>query len=310
MRTVLCVLILATSAANACLNVQGVTLDGRIVNQIDRRIVAEFQERMSAEPSSRLVELEESTKLAVDEIDLQELDAVHDVFAGRINDAIAKLTAMEQANPGSYNVAANLGTAYELAGDNVNALKWISEGITRNTDAHFGTEWLHKLILETKIALAADPDFLDKNHVLPFVDSLESNPGFIFVHDGKQRTLEDVSDALVYQLKERMLFVKPTDPVVADLLYCLGQIQARTGILEFAVDILELSREYGFRDLAALELLIEKYKSEIADSWWSPRRYERYIVTAAFVLFAVTAIVLKVLSDRKKLRLKKPPALP
>jgi len=45
----------------------------------------------------------------------------------------------------------DLGTAYELAGKNEPALRWIREGLRRNPNSHKGTEWLHVKILEAKI---------------------------------------------------------------------------------------------------------------------------------------------------------------
>jgi Flp pilus assembly protein TadD len=49
------------------------------------------------------------------------------------------LVEAERLHPGNYQVAANLGTAYELLGDDENALVWIRKGIERNPDSHYGT---------------------------------------------------------------------------------------------------------------------------------------------------------------------------
>ena len=40
------------------------------------------------------------------------------------------------------------------------------ECLKRNAQSHYGTEWLHELILEAKIALAYDPTWLQTHTVL------------------------------------------------------------------------------------------------------------------------------------------------
>ena len=50
--------------------------------------------------------------------------------------------------PGNARVAANLGTALELKGENEEALKWIREGVIRDASEHDGSEWLHARILD------------------------------------------------------------------------------------------------------------------------------------------------------------------
>lgn len=126
------------------------------------------------------------------------------VFAGRFDDAIAVLVQLERDYPGRYATAANLGTAYELAGDVPRALEWIKTGIARNRNSHDGTEWLHVAILECKLKLAKDPAWLRHHHVL---DGCED----------KDRLTREV--ALEYQLNERLYFIKNDDPIMCDLLY-------------------------------------------------------------------------------------------
>jgi len=77
--------------------------------------------------------------------------AVAFVHQGKYSEAIALLQELERRYPGKYQVAANLGTAFELSGDNKQALQWIREGIRRNPKSHEGTEWLHVAILEAKL---------------------------------------------------------------------------------------------------------------------------------------------------------------
>lgn len=74
-----------------------------------------------------LDELESIAKRRVDR-SIDNRIAVALIHLGRVEEAIPILERLERTKPGSYDIAANLGTAYELVGDNENAIKWITEG--------------------------------------------------------------------------------------------------------------------------------------------------------------------------------------
>ena len=57
--------------------------------------------------------------------------AVSLVYVGKTREAVELLEGLESEQPGTYIVAANLGTALELLGRNDEALYWIREGIRR-----------------------------------------------------------------------------------------------------------------------------------------------------------------------------------
>lgn len=127
------------------------------------------------------------------------------LFAGRATDAIAVLLRLEREHPGQYATAANLGTAYELAGNLEEAKLWIAKGMERNQHSHEGTEWLHLAILETKQRLKVDADWLAGHSVL----------------DGAAagRSRAEIAHALEYQLNERLYFIRSNDAVMCDLMY-------------------------------------------------------------------------------------------
>lgn len=267
-------LLLVASTADACTNITGVTLDGDYRMASGESHVDLLRARMLAKPSSKLTTLEggkqDHYELEIDFVanpEAAELDAVRDILTGNYAAAIEKLQALESATPGHYSTAANLGTAYELAGDNQNALHWITEGIKRNEDSHYGTEWLHKKILEAKIALESDPDYLKKNPILPFAESPVQDHQFTFDYEKRKLSRDDLLKALHYQLGERMLFVKPTDPVVADLLYSFAILEANTRVLEPAVELLQLAKEYGYHDTANLDARMARYQQTIDSTW-------------------------------------------
>jgi len=97
--------------------------------------------------------------------------AVALLHTGETQEAIRLLQEVETEHPGAYQTAANLGTAYELAGDNANGLKWIEEGVKRNPDSHGGSEWIHVAILKAKIN-NTNPKWLQEHSILGFENIL------------------------------------------------------------------------------------------------------------------------------------------
>jgi tetratricopeptide (TPR) repeat protein len=228
--------------------------------------------------------------------------AVAKIYLGQYNEAIELLKRLESEKPGQYAVAANLGTVYELSGNNVDALKWIKEAINRNRDSHMGTEWLHAKILEEKIAAGKEQDYFMHHTVLDL--SAEAIQGNIVV-DGQSHSAEDVDKALEYQLEERMQFVKPKEPVVAGLLFDYASVEAATRTLESAEKLLDLSAEYGF-PMEKIQPLIKIYDQKI--TW---RKTKQGLMYSSIGLFAVGLLAylykrgIFVLSskDLKKIRL-------
>lgn len=126
------------------------------------------------------------------------------LYAHRYAAAVEALVALERDFPGKYATAANLGTAYELTGDVESAHRWIKTGIERNPASHEGTEWLHLAILETKQKQQTDAAWLSHHSVL----------------DGHEaRGDAAIEKALVYQLNERLYFIKDRDQIMCDLFY-------------------------------------------------------------------------------------------
>ncbi|WP_137937917.1 tetratricopeptide repeat protein [Chitinivorax sp. B] len=162
--------------------------------------------------------------------------------------AIELLLAIEDKFPDHFRTAANLGTAYELAGSNELALKWIKEGVQRNPQDHQGTEWLHVKILEAKLAMQQQPDWLASHTVtgLDFGKQVKPILPTTIPADflGQPRTLDDYRKALSYQLTERMKLVKPHDAIVADLLFTQADLASLAG-QDNAATLYRSALDYG-----------------------------------------------------------------
>ena len=164
-------------------------------------------------------------------------------------EALKLLETLNILYPNEYKIATNMGTAYELLGDDIAALKWIKQGISLNPQSHHGSEWVHVKILEAKIAAHGDPRWFERSSILglPFrKDGLMANHVFLpTTNTGKPASLLNMIDHVGLQLKERMSLVQPQDPVVANLLFDLSYLLALQKSYENAADVSLLSSLYG-----------------------------------------------------------------
>ena len=108
-----------------------------------------------------------------------------------------------------------------------------------------GTEWLHVRVLEAKLAMNDEPKWLESNSV----SGIDKTGGNLETsatgNRGKKLSLDQVKAALMYQLHERLQFVKPPDAIVGALLLDLGEMLGReppdTG---GALDVFKLASAY------------------------------------------------------------------
>lgn len=164
---------------------------------------------------------------------------VYLIYLGRYKEAKEIYQQIEKDHPGRYSTAANIGTIYELLGQNDSALYWIKRAIQIDPTSHLESEWLHAKILEAKI---------NGDHSV----TSQFLIGASFGNDVKpQTTLNDnelnkLRQAMFYQLEERMSFIKPEDKIVGLLLFELGNITALTRDVTIALRIYDKAVEYGF----------------------------------------------------------------
>jgi hypothetical protein len=146
--------------------------------------------------------------------------AVAWVLTGKSGEGIQLLRDLEKRQPGSAIVAANLGTALELVGSDQEALLWIRESVRRDPDEHQGSEWVHVKILEAKLAMKRDPNWLRSHSVVGWRDGQQ----LLADARGLVRSPMDLIKPISYQLNERTQFVSAPDAVVGDLYLTLGDI--------------------------------------------------------------------------------------
>ncbi len=150
---------------------------------------------------------------------------------GKTNEALQIFKGLYAHYPEEYQIASNLGTAYELHGDNDSALKYIRRGIELNPYDHEGSEWIHVKILETKIKLKEDPAWLKHNSVLQLTEEQKNDP--------------QVCNQLNIQMQERFPFTSPVaDPIMASLFTDLGDLYYNTKSVAIAIICYRAAREY------------------------------------------------------------------
>lgn len=153
--------------------------------------------------------------------------------------AISIYIEIEKMKPGRYSTASNIGTAYELIGDNENALKWIKKSIEIDPKSHYSSEWIHVKILEAKINSEKSINSLSLINTDFGMDSLPKT-------NLSEEALKNLSDGLYYQLNERMSFIKPKDKIVAQLLFDLANITCLLRNEHDGMPTFDKAKEYGF----------------------------------------------------------------
>jgi tetratricopeptide (TPR) repeat protein len=271
----------------ACIWVAGTTKDGTHVTVGGLGPARHLRHYLERELAGRGAKMEVDLRDAKDFTNRNDY-AVALIFQGKYPEAIEVLEQQEKEKPGEYFTAANLGTALELSGRNEEALKWISEGMRRNTNSHEGTEWMHAMILQAKIKAEREPDYFKKHSVLDLnYSQIERNAETLTV-GGVQRDRHDVEGALQYQLQERLQFVKTKDAPVASLLFDYAAITAATHSLEAAKEVLKMAMEFGY-PADRVQPLLARYDRIITIA--SIRQWLIYLSIALFVVvFLIYAV--------------------
>jgi tetratricopeptide (TPR) repeat protein len=160
------------------------------------------------------------------------------ILSGQYQKAIDFYLQLETLAPNRYSTASNIGTAYELVGQNENALEWINRAVAIDPSSHNNSEWIHVRILEAKIN---GDNYITSQHLLNTDFGLDAVP----TSKSSKDELNVLHNALYFQLNERMSFVKPQDKIVAQLLFDLGNIAYLLGNYSDASADYRFAKDYG-----------------------------------------------------------------
>lgn len=239
-------LLASISSSHACLNYYySIDKDGHFHNAED--VKRAFNTNFNAKlVEKRLKKLQEKLKTEHDYKLLSDY-AVLLLKAGKTEIALDILEQLSIKHPNDYQIAANLGTAYELSGNNEKALGYIKRGLELNPDSHGGSEWVHVALLEVKLKLAEDSTYLKNRTVLNLSEAQEND--------------KKVLDQLLIQVRERFPFCQgPNDPIMVSLLIDLGDCFANTASLEVAKACYEIAHHYYGASSTETDPKIDKVK--------------------------------------------------
>ncbi|QTV05251.1 tetratricopeptide repeat protein [Faecalibacter bovis] len=190
------------------------------------------------------------------------------IIAKDYQKAIDLYLKIEKENPNQYSTASNLGTAYELIGDNKNALKWIERALELNPNSHEKSEWIHVNILKYKLGQF---DLTSKN----LINTDFGTEDFPKTNLSKQ-DLEQLLTQMYFQLNERRSFVAPKDEIVAQLLFDYGNGLLLNDKYAEAKEVYEHAIKYGFEsplihkriELASVEKSPETSFQALISNYW------------------------------------------
>lgn len=215
----------------ACLNEYGYKLDG---SRIQTRYLYLSKNMLTFNESDiqkRLDVLSRKVKNNNKDFKTWSDIAVNLMKLGQVDSALHILQPIVYQNPTEYKLIANLGTAYELTGNIDSALFYISKGIDTNPESHFGSEWVHKAILEAKLKIKSNKNWLNSHSILDYNDLLNR-----VKNDGKRgRKTERVNQQIIHQIRTRAPFTPAPNKVLANILTTLGDFNTEVGTYENAI---------------------------------------------------------------------------
>ena len=216
------------------------------------------------------------------------------ILLQKYDEAIKIFLEIEKIQPNRYSTASNLGTAYELIGQNENALKWISKSVEIDPKSHKNSEWIHVKILEAKIKG-------EQFYTTKFLLDSDFGNDTIPISDISNENLQMLSDALYFQLNERISFVKPKDKIVAQLLYDLGNIAFLLGNYYDAREDYIMAKEYGYSS-HIIEIRAKKIEQKIEKSQSSKKSIAKKSVhkKEVYILASVILVILVIIFIRRK----------
>ena len=201
---------------------------------------------------------------------------------------------IEATEPGRYAIAANLGTVYELLGQNDSALYWIKRAMTIDPNSHFGSEWIHVRVLQAKIAARGNNKYYAQHNILGLDFGAEEVP--VYKGNIPDTTLYR---QLFYQLNERTWFIKPKDAAVGQLLFDYANLVALKNNIGSAEELYKLAEKYGYNS-PVLDKRI-KFMQQLqarADRWTYVNDHKVPLVLACIIL--TIGLVIFLFWTRKK----------
>lgn len=179
-------------------------------------------------------------KVGLDKLDYKSLSD-YAVIQLKIGDRKKALELMEQLYakyPNEYNIIANLGTAYEVTGNNEKALELLKKAVAINPISHHGSEWIHIAILEQKLGNKQYDQIINLG-IKDFSQWL-NDKNYVFT-----RPADSLKIQLAYQLHERIAFIPLPDSIIGQLVLDFADIVAKTESKDTAIAFYDFAAKYS-----------------------------------------------------------------
>jgi tetratricopeptide (TPR) repeat protein len=251
------VLVLISFKTFACLNGDTKVLENKLEIYHDEHTMVPLGHRFDGIKFPELISELDSLYRKTNNINYLSDKGYVLIIDGKYQEALQLYLNIEKIKPNRYSTASNLGTLYELMGENQKAYDWIKKSVQINPESHNGSEWLHLKILEAKIKNLKD---VSGQFLINSDFGLETIPKTKLL----KIELEKLRKALYYQLNERITFIKPKDHIISVLLFELGNAAKIKGDYRSALDIYELSKKYGLQSELLNDRIILCYEDFLA----------------------------------------------
>lgn len=186
------------------------------------------------------------------------------IYAHQYDQAIQIYKQIEKLHPNLAKTAANLGTAYELAGQSEKAKYWIEQGMQRDPNIHQGSEWIHVKILDAKIQQQKDSIWIQSHDVLglDFGQAVEPKAKVKTVQfQHKHYDLDKILLHSQIQMDQRLKFLD-RDPISAQIIFNMANIEMLNyNLADKTVDLLyRRAQDIGFHNPKLIESRLEYFQ--------------------------------------------------
>lgn len=314
-RTLILLLLAISFKSFACINFYGTSIFGEevLIDESNEVLLFEkvrnhLQDSVSFLQSKiELLNINYSTAERRQSLEYLNDFAAIKIYQGNIKEAIVLLKKLDESHPNEYPVNANLGVAYELIGKIDSAYYYTEKSIRINPNSHEGTEWLHLLILKANDKVKTDPAYFYSHYITDEVISLSGLPIKDFMKlkiDTSQGAPADIAKgwavaqmlrAFEHQLQERVIFVKPTNTVVANLLFTLADFYTADVDYIAARQIYLLAKKYDPKFAQLCEIRINAIDESLGKNKF-PKESKSYSLsnsnTNPNVFYAILALTI------------------
>lgn len=246
--------------------------------------------------SSRLIKEYQKNK----ELSVLSDFAANLIYLGHYDSAKTIYFEIENSKPNLYTTASNLGTIYELTGNNDSAYYWINKSIKLNPNSHKGSEWIHLKILMAKL------NNQDLNYSILNLDFGNTRTP-VFNKD----SAKSLKTHIEHQLRERFYFIDPENKIMGNILFDYGNVLSLTNNLEDALEVYDLAKKYGFNsELMELRIsymagLTHSTKNQIAINDFIESNPLLIIISGFVFIFIMILLLLSYGFKRNKKKLSK-----